>query len=87
MPRTVTLEDNEIEILRRMFDDYSDNLGNAGCNDFEMPNTDQNWALYVAAEKANEDYEEEERPKGKKICGCDFIILEYLKERVCGKDE
>jgi hypothetical protein len=42
---------NEQTLLAKLLDMASDEFANHGCNDFPLPNTDENWALYVAMEQ------------------------------------
>lgn len=76
------LNPNEKRVLLEFIDQLSDYQSNAGCNDFELDNTDENWDLVVKAEDWNGIVGEEplERPdKGEKIYTMDCVILGYLK--------
>ena len=81
-PCVLMLNPNEKRVLLEFIDQLSDYQSNAGCNDFELENTDENWDLVVKAEDWNGIVGEEaqERPdKGEKIYTMDCVILGYLK--------
>jgi len=88
----IELNDTEIDVLRVLLEEASDALSNNYCNDLDLPNTDEHWALHEAAmaESSGETIEEwrkssgETRPKGKKIYTYDWIMLNYLKDKICG---
>jgi len=75
----------------KFLEELSEQQGNAGCNDFQMPNTDENWAMYARAVYANgdkpmiEEFEAQGRPKGKMITECQdhfmvYAVKLYLKD-------
>lgn len=43
----------EKKLAAQLLEIASDEFGNHGCNDFPMPNTDENWALMVRMEEDN----------------------------------
>jgi len=65
------------EMLRLAADEF----GNHGCNDMELENTDENWAMIIAMHDYNGSPPEDrdERPKGKKkIFTQDYFLMGYL---------
>lgn len=73
---------HEFTVLSSFLEDLSDKFSRAGCNDYEMENTDENWELLKAAERWNYSDKEDwtkRRPKGKTIQTFDSLILDYLK--------
>jgi hypothetical protein len=73
------LGEEEREILVRLLDLAADEFANHGCNDFELDNTDANWALW---QDALSDEEGLQRPKGPKIYAEDWILMRYLAHRI-----
>ncbi len=37
----------ELQVFKDLMRKYSDMLGNAGCNDFELPDTEKGWDLAI----------------------------------------
>lgn len=72
----------EAEQLVHFLDDLSDKYGNAGCNDYDLDNTDENWALWQEAYKDDPDRDMERPPLKQKLFCADFIIVEHLKAKV-----
>jgi hypothetical protein len=61
-------------------------FGNHGCNDYDMPNTDQAYQLLVDFHKWNGDPQDTpERPTGPTIHTSDFIIMYALAARLRGQ--
>lgn len=58
----------------------ADEFSNHGCNDMELENTDENWAIIVAMDDWNGTKPEDrnERPKGNKIFTSDCFVMSYL---------
>jgi uncharacterized protein YutD len=51
------------KVLVRLLEEYSNEFSNHGCNDFFLPNTDENWEFYLGYAKwAKLDEEELVRP-------------------------
>lgn len=78
------LNANEKRVLLEFIDQLIDYQSNAGCNDFELDNTDENWELLKAVERYSfsdpKDWTKRRPNKDKKIgTPGDFIVLDYLK--------
>jgi len=88
----MSLTPNEAEHAADLLSAYADELGNHGCNDYEIDNTDENWALVESAEAWNRGVTVEEwrksddaytRPsKNKKIVAMDWFLAGYLSFRL-----
>lgn len=76
-----TAKDNK-DIFLRLLQQASQDLGNAGCNDFYMENTDANWAIYEAVCDWNQTDQEDRirRPdnRSRPIPFQDWILLDYF---------
>ncbi len=61
---------------------YSDDLGNNGCNDYDMPNTPENYQFVKDMLKWNNGRDEIPRlsPDGETIYTQDFFIASYLAD-------
>lgn len=66
--------------FKPMFDSISQDLGNNGCNDYDLPNTDENWELMQAVEEWGEDESDrtKKRPTGKRLTLSDWLVFDYL---------
>lgn len=70
----MTLNQTELKLLNEFLEDLSDRMGNAGCNDFDMPNTPEGKQLEI---DINSHY------KDNPNASCfDFCVLDYLKFRL-----
>lgn len=78
------LTPNELVHLGQLIDLSVDLLSNRGCNDFPVPNTDENWALFKRMHKANDESEDVglRPPKGERIWFMDWMLLRYLWGRL-----
>lgn len=78
---------DEIKLLEGFFKDLGERMGNAGCNDMELPNNPQNRTLVTNAYRhgmSAEDFEDWQYGKrwvGQRLIVEDFIILDYLKHK------
>jgi hypothetical protein len=77
---------NEQTLLAKLLDMASDEFANHGCNDFPLPNTDENWALYVAMEQRLDPggwkmYPQERPPLDNPIYFMDWMLMRYFQER------
>jgi len=86
---TIVLTDVEKDTLVQFLKDYSNELGNAGCNDFYLPNTDENWELIKTSAESCMDKDGAEtitRPedKSKRIFAHDLVVLDYLTKKIQG---
>lgn len=89
------LTPNEIEIIANLLDEHSDEFSNHGSNDYELPNTDENWALCERMWASNCDLTVEEwrksddavdRPrKSKTIDLNDWELSAYLAAKLRGE--
>jgi hypothetical protein len=89
------LTDNEMRHVGKMLDEYSDELSNHGCNDYELDNTQDNWDMVERMNAWNEKTTVEEwrksgdarkRPKsGHKIVITDWFLAAYLAARARGE--
>ena len=79
------LQKTALKLAVEFLEDLGDKYGNAGCNDYEFPNTDENWEIYKKSIYDNGDLEEIEqfektpRPTKKKILCLDFAISDTVK--------
>lgn len=83
--KTFTLTDNEIKLLKEFLDQLHEHMGNSGCNDFNLENTDENWKMLQEIDDKEGVPEEDrwERPKlNKKLCSNDFGVLSYLENKM-----
>ena len=72
---------NERKLAAEMLELASAEFSNHGCNDLELENTDENWAMIEAMEDWNGSRPEDrnERPRGnKKIFTNDWFVMSYL---------
>jgi hypothetical protein len=78
------LNEAEKAALKRLLDDYGERLGNAGCNDFDVPNTPENLAMVAAAQYDPANHTEDNEPNvdGDRIYTTDFVILDHLVKRL-----
>jgi hypothetical protein len=71
------MNDTEWKILNEMLDDYAERLGNAGCNDYDLPDTGEGWE--IAADVALESDDPDEEPR---LCVMDFCVLNVLRNKL-----
>ena len=78
------LTESEAGHFRKLIDLCGDLLSNRVCNDFPVPNTDENWELYVRMCKADNELEEigPRPPVGDRIWFMDWMLLRYLADRM-----
>jgi len=79
----------EKKLLFEFLDELSDHYGNAGCNDFEVPNTVEGRALFTAAvrysyseDDANRELAQAFEWSGGAIATVDSTILGYLRHKL-----
>lgn len=84
MNRTLTLNSTEVVAFRKLLEQASDEMSNAGCNEFELPNTDDAWALYVEHMKRHDPNDTPVRPTTDNIVFHDWMLVDYLKEKYFG---
>jgi hypothetical protein len=77
---------NEIKIISQLLEEASRVFSNHGCNDFELENTDENWALIRECYIDNESLEDFEclvRPApNKPITFYDWWLMAYLAQKL-----
>lgn len=89
----------EIKTFLEMLEQAGDKMSSATCNDFPLPNTPENWQLYLRynewvkenVEFADEDEEVLRKPRKGPIYFTDWLLFGYfihkLKETVGYVDE
>jgi len=89
--KTIELTDLEVEILSRLLEDYRNKLSSAGCNDFTLPNNVDSLELIKNAfeygstpEDAAGEVERLSHCTGDTLYTYDFVLLGYLKNKICG---
>lgn len=68
-------------ILAELLDMAADQFGNHGCNDFELENTDDNWALILRAYAPpfGDGRDQDPRPiPPRKLMAEDFVLMSYF---------
>jgi hypothetical protein len=73
---------NELEILDGMLERLSDIMGNAGCNDYELPDTPENRELVTQAHHEELDFTI--RVYKGMIQTTDWVVLGYLRKKLRG---
>lgn len=73
----------ELEAMASLFEIAAKHFGNHGCNDFELPATEEN--LVLARQARSEDDEEEPHVVDGKIITADFVLMYFLRKR-CQKE-
>lgn len=74
----------EYELAAKLLDMASDEFSNHGCNDFELPNTPENYALvesmelWNVSESGEEPNEVNVSEDGQTIYTMDWYIMSYL---------
>jgi hypothetical protein len=68
----------------------SDKFSNHGCNDLELPNDDEHWAIVVAAHAwgGTRLVDMPDRPpNGRQIVTYDWLVMSYLAHRLAPEVE
>ncbi len=72
----------ELELVGQMLDVAADQFSNHGCNDFKMPNTDENWAFIEAMQAGLPPEDCDKRPaQGDPIYTMDWAVMRYLADK------
>ena len=86
-----------IKLALEFLEDLSDKYGNAGCNDYSLENTDENWEIYKRGVYANGDsleiqeLEKSGRPSLKQnietydfsvVYACQLYLEDLLEEEI-----
>lgn len=89
----MTLTDAERGHLVTLLDRCGELLSNQGCNDFPVPNTDENWAMRermgawnvgLTVEQWREHHDYDPRPMRKTLYLTDWFVLAYLAAKLKG---
>lgn len=75
---------NEQTILAKLLELASDKFSNHGCNDFPLPNTDENWDLFEAVLQTSDPagwkmYPRTRPPSDKPIYFQDWMLMQYFQ--------
>ena len=71
------MNETEWAILNEFLDRLSESMGNAGCNDYTLPDTPEGWA--IAAEVAAE---RDEKPDTIYVTVNDWEVLDVLRKKL-----
>ena len=74
------LNETEKAMLGKLLDDYAEKLGNAGCNDFDLPDTDEGRSL--AKETHKREGEGDDSDEVPSLCVMDWILLGVLRDKL-----
>ncbi len=76
------LNDTERKVFSDLLDRFSDMLGNAGCNDLDLPKTEEGQALANEVEVylTNDSKDEPRNPAP--LCCMDWAVLSVLRKKV-----
>jgi len=75
------MDTNAWAVLAKLLEMAADEFSNHGCNDFDLPNTPENNALMVAAEKWNSENDFAEfglTQDSDKIYTSDYFLMSYF---------
>lgn len=84
------LTKNELDHIAELLGKASDSFGNHGCNDYSVPNTDENWEMWEKMEAKNVSLSVEEwrkhkdynpRPTDEELYLYDWWVMSYLADR------
>jgi len=78
------LNNTEQQVFRTLLDRFSDMLGNAGCNDFDLPATKEGQDLANEVESYLSDGEPRNPAP---LCTFDWAVLAVLRKKVGLKEE
>ncbi len=81
----MSLSPTESALAARLLRMASDEFGRHGCSGFDLPNTDENWALVEAVEKRNKTPAMDmptRPPKGTPIISDGWRLMAYLAHRL-----
>ncbi len=84
MEKFTTLEK---KLFSKFLDELEDCHSNAGCNDYDLPNTPEGREIHqVSVRQAMSKKDAEEyldiESKGKKICTMDSFVFSYLRKKL-----
>lgn len=89
------MKPHELKFAAEFMDEYADRLGNDGCNDYHVENTDENWRMYLEAcawnlsttvEEAEKHADTRERPAGgARIFIPNHFLAGFLAKRLAGE--
>lgn len=76
------LNDTERKVFIEFLNRLSENMGNAGCNDYQLPDTPEGWQLACEhANSINKDNPSGPQEKPQLIC-YDWILLSILRKKL-----
>jgi len=78
----IELTDAAIKILLESLESYSEVLGNAGCNDYELPATNTNAQFVRDAENWGLEKGMEPRVHNGKILTMDWLLVDYIRHLI-----
>jgi hypothetical protein len=80
----MSLSKQHLKLISGFLEELNRIQANAGCNDFILDNTDENWALVEEVQKYHLDTRDwsQRPPKNKPIYAMDMLITSYLKHLV-----
>lgn len=70
----------EKELLLKFLDDLNEKYGCAGCNDYDLPNTDEGWAIYQEIKEGSSL--KNRPPESVPLLVMDFQVLNYLRDKL-----
>ena len=77
----------ELKIIAILLKESSEEYSNHGCNDYDLPNTEENKTMLVEMIKSSFDEEEQEEmienimSSKKKLYTYDWVLMSYLSKR------
>lgn len=73
------MNQDELKLLLPLLETMKESLSNNGCNDWDLPNTQQAKGLWTRIQRwSNPDEEPEIYERGDTIFCVDFVLLRYL---------
>lgn len=72
------LNKTELAVFCELLDRFADALGNAGCNDFNLPDTEEGRKLAVEVDDLTNDGDGRPQPQ---LCCMDWAVLAVLRKK------
>ncbi len=76
------LTKNDLSLLDKFLEDLSDSLGNNSCNDYILPDTEENRRMLIEAYDEEDDFDIKNCIYKDKLMTYDFIIVGYLRRKL-----
>lgn len=75
---------HEAMLLDEMLEELDERFSRAGCNDYSLPDTPENWQLVKEAEAETEKDNPDPEPyvRDGKVHTSDFIVLAHLRKKL-----